>query len=460
MAPSPPKPWERSGAAAGAATPSTLPSSTTTAAAGGAGATGVGTTSAISGPANAISSGGTAPALPERPAGMTTAAATTGAYGSTLATSPYATGVTSSAYSSPYSRYGTMGSYGSMGSYGGYGGGGYGSYGSGYGSYGGMGYGGGMYGGGMGGYGGGMYGGMGGMGGPYGPGGMGPDGMSLSQRMEAGTAATFQILQSLVGAVGGFAQMLESTFMATHSSFFAMIGVAEQFGHLRNYLGQVLSVFALLRWCRALLYRLVGKVPPGEGLNAEGFRAFEAGGGAAAAAGAGGAGGGPPKPKISKRPLIVFFLTVIGLPWLMNRLVRLITARQEAEAARLGGPPQFDAMGRQLPPSATHSAPAALDPSQLTFTRALFPYSPPVENADKELAFDKDEIIAVLAPSKEERAAQAKAQKIEGAGGAGTWWMGRKRDGTTGWFPSTYVQELPMNGTTAGGEKRPEEVKA
>ena len=87
----------------------------------------------------------------------------------------------------------------------------------------------GMYGG-MGGYGGmsGM-GGMGGMGGMYGgygngggmmPGGDPNDPQSLSRRMESGTQATFQIIESIVGAFGGFAQMLESTFMATHSSFF------------------------------------------------------------------------------------------------------------------------------------------------------------------------------------------------------------------------------------------------
>lgn len=44
--------------------------------------------------------------------------------------------------------------------------------------------------------------------------------------------------------------MLESTFMATHSSFFAMIGVAEQFGALRNYLGQVSTA---RRWMRRSL---------------------------------------------------------------------------------------------------------------------------------------------------------------------------------------------------------------
>jgi peroxin-13 len=83
-----------------------------------------------------------------------------------------------------------------------------------------------MYGGGYGGMGGmgGMYGGMGmGMGGMYG--GMGMPGdpnnpQSLTQSFSQSTQATFQLIESIVGAFGGFAQMLESTYMATHSSFF------------------------------------------------------------------------------------------------------------------------------------------------------------------------------------------------------------------------------------------------
>ena len=95
-------------------------------------------------------------------------------------------------YSSPYSRLGGMNS--SM----------YGGYGS-------------------------MYGGMGGMGGMYGgmPGyGAGQPGMedpnSLTNSFNQSTQATFQIIESIVGAFGGFAQMLESTYMATHSSFFGI----------------------------------------------------------------------------------------------------------------------------------------------------------------------------------------------------------------------------------------------
>ncbi|GAA5972284.1 hypothetical protein JCM21900_002572 [Sporobolomyces salmonicolor] len=440
MAPSPPKPWERASAPSAAssvlssASPSSLSSQSP----------------ATSSPATSTSA---APALPERPAAMSNPTATMG-YGAAGSSSVYPTATTSpyssaysSPYSSPYNRFGAgagagYGSYGSSFGAGGYGGyGSYGGLGGGYGSMGGYG--------GMGGYGMGMGGmgmGMGGMGGMYPPGMGSPEELSLSQRMEAGTAATFQMLQAIVGAFGGFAQMLESTFMATHSSFFAMIGVAEQFGHLRNYLGQVLSVFALIRWVQGLLYRLAGRTPPGEGISADGFRAFEATGGAPA-----GANGTPAKAKLAKRPLVVFLLTVIGLPWLMNRLVRLITARQEAEAARLaasgqGGfspQPQFDQFGRPLPPSAQQATPSVpLDPSQLLFLRALHAYTPPPSSADKELAFAPNDIIAIVTP-KEER---------ERNGGQG-WWMGRTRDGRTGWVPSSYLGEVPGLGKGKDGKE-------
>ena len=81
----------------------------------------------------------------------------------------------------------------------------------------------------FGGYGSGMYGGIGGMGmggmgmGYGGYGGLAADPNdpnSLMRGMESSTAATFHMIESIVGAFGGFAQMLESTFMATHSSFF------------------------------------------------------------------------------------------------------------------------------------------------------------------------------------------------------------------------------------------------
>ncbi|KAJ2794706.1 hypothetical protein H4S07_006679, partial [Coemansia furcata] len=169
---SPPKPWEQSGAESG----SSVPSVTGTAA---------------------------APALP------TTAAANSGvtAVGDNHA---LANQNTTMVPNNVASGYGT-GSYGGMGSYGSYGGYGMGSYGSmgGMGSYGGYGgYGGGY--GGMGSYGG--YGGMPGYGGMGGYGMSGPMGqqnpLSLTQQLDASTRSTFQLVESLVGAFGGFARML------------------------------------------------------------------------------------------------------------------------------------------------------------------------------------------------------------------------------------------------------------
>lgn len=311
---------------------------------------------------------------------------------------------------SPYSRMGAMGGYG-MGGYGGMGAmGGYGA--GGYGGYGGMG----MGGHGMGGMGMGM--GMGGV-----PGMGMPGEMSLTQRMESGTQATFELISSIVGAFGGFAQMLESTFMATHSSFFAMVGVADQFASLRNYLGQVLSIFAMARWMKNLLLKLTGRAPAID-LNPRDFQDF-----ATAQS-----SGQPAKAKPSKRPLVVFFLAVIGLPYLMGKLVKLITARQEAERLRLEAEGQQGFQQGMLPgqqgggmidlnnPSST-----AVDPSKLTFVRALYPYA---SSDPLELSLKQNDIVAILSKTDPQ------------TGQESTWWRGRTRDGRVGWFPSTYVESL------------------
>ena len=242
--------------------------------------------------------------------------------------------------------------------------------------------------------------GYGGMGAYGAPGMMGPDQASLTQRMESGTAATFELISSIVGAFGGFAQMLESTFMATHSSFFAMVGVADQFAHLRNYLGQVLSIFALARYLKNLVLRVTGRKPALE-LDRREFADFASGKGAAAT--------GAARP--SKRPLVVFFLAVIGLPYLMGRLVKLITVRQEAERARL-------AAAGQLPPGQD----AQLDPSKLEFVRSMYAYD---ASDPLELSLKPNDIVAVLSRNDPQ------------TGQESTWWRGRTRDGRIGWFPST-----------------------
>ena len=146
-----------------------------------------------------------------------------------------------------------------------------------------------------------MYGGMPGMGGMGMYPGMDPNNSSLTQTLESTTQHTFSLLHSIVQTFAGVAQMLESTFMATHSSFFAMVGVIEQFSHLRNALGSVLGLFGLVRWMRELI---TGK--PSSSMRGE-FREFINGRPVQGPL-------GPPAPKPSKKPLIIFFLAIFGVP--------------------------------------------------------------------------------------------------------------------------------------------------
>jgi len=287
------------------------------------------------------------------------------------------------------------GGYGGLGTYGGYGG--LGSYG--YGSYGlgGMGMG------------------MGGMGGMLGPNGVptGPLPPTLTQTLESTTQHTFALLHSIVQTFTGVAQMLESTFMATHSSFFAMVGVVDQFSQLRNALGSVLGLFGLLKWLKELI---TGRSSAADaaGLNSE-FREFINGRPVQ------GPQQGPPRPKASKKPIIIFLLAVFGIPYAMTKLIRLLQERAQAQAAANGG-----LLPGQLPP---------LDSSSLTFARALYAFTPSNPN---ELSLKENDIVAITGKI-DPRTGAVVDPRLEVDG---EWWKGRTRDGREGWFPKKWVEVL------------------
>ncbi|KAF2716739.1 hypothetical protein K431DRAFT_289136 [Polychaeton citri CBS 116435] len=387
---SPPKPWERAGAGGTSAIPTSNPSSAITT-----------TTSDTS-----------APALPSRPDTLNTvanrnASAFSSPYNrSTPYSSPYGYGGGMSSYSSPYNRFG-----------GGYGGGMYGG-----GMYGG---GAGMYGGGGGMYGGGMYGNQPGMYGPQGP---GQEQQSLTQSYQQSTQATFQMIESIVGAFGGFAQMLESTFMATHSSFFAMVSVAEQFGTLRQTLGSVLGIFTVMRWIRTAIAKLTGRPLPASStdLTPANFASFS---------GRPGPNGSPAQPKPSRKPFVFFLAMVVGLPYLMSKLIRALAASQEAEQQRQLANGQQGANQDSQP----------LDPSKLDFCRVLYDYTPQQQPGQQyaegiDLAVKKGDLVAVLS-------------KTDPMGNASEWWRCRARDGRMGYLPSPYletIQRRPQQAQIAG----------
>jgi peroxin-13 len=358
--PSPPKPWERTAGAVSVAT--TAPPITAAPAAQ---------------PSTTTSSD---PSIPPRPTSLaSTSAPATASYTNTL--NPLNSAYNS--YASPYSRIGTSYSpYSSYGSYGGYGTG----YGTGYGGYGGYG--------GMGVGMNSMFPGMGMAGLPYDP--NNPQ-ASLTQLAQNSTSQTFALLQSIVQTFTSFAQLLDSTFVATHSSFFAMIGVADQLGQLKGMLGQVIGVFGLVGWLRGWW----SGDRSGASMKQD-FKRFLQGGPPAA-----GGPGQPPKP--SRKPLLFFLLAVFGLPYLMHRFIKHLSSRL---------PP---------PPSPSSQPGAPLDPSQLTFARAIHPFN---TTDPVELSLGKGEIVAVLGTT----------DPVTGV--EGEWWRGRTREGREGWFPKSFVEVI------------------
>ncbi|KAL4957863.1 endoplasmic reticulum Oxidoreductin 1-domain-containing protein [Aspergillus filifer] len=344
-----------------------------------------------------------APSLPSRPSALSTVANQNASnyspYGaSRFGTTPYSGMAGYGSYSSPYSRFGGMGSM-----YGGYGG------------YGGMGS---------------MYGGMGGYGGMYGNG-MGMPGdpndpNSLTNSFSQSTQATFQMIESIVGAFGGFAQMLESTYMATHSSFFAMVSVAEQFGNLRNTLGSALGIFTLIRWFRTLIAKITGRPPPADAtaLTPAAFAAFMGGRSTLP-------DGSPAPPRPSRKPFLMFLVALFGLPYLMGKLIKSLARSQEAQRQKM-------MVGANGEP-----AQAALDPSKLDFCRVLYDYTPESQETNGiDLAVKKGDIVAVLS-------------KSDPMGNASEWWRCRARDGRVGYLPGPYletIQRKPQQAITSGSE--------
>lgn len=344
--------------------------------------------------------------------------ATTAAPAAQTASSPGASSTTSSTTAVPdiparptslsavvptsqYSSYGAQNSFGGAGYGNTYGGmnSGYGSYG-GYGGmssgYGGYGMGGG-YGGGMGGYGG--Y-------NRFGGGMVGPNGQPGQPGFHANTQATFQLIENVVSAFSGFAQMLDSTYMATHSSFFAMMSVAEQFGHLRNSLGSILGLYTILRWIKNLFARFTGRpvTSKSQSINVQSFMKFQASGG--------------PVGRPSFKPLLFFLGAVFGMPYLINKLIQSLASQQQQ--------PQVDENGNPILTDAVSGKP--IDPSKLEFCRALYDFTP--ENPQIELDLRKGDLVAIMA-------------KEDPQGKPSEWWRVRTRDGRSGYVPSTYVEIIP-----------------
>ena len=254
-----------------------------------------------------------------------------------------------------------------------------------------------------------------------------PTNPSVTQALESTTATTFALLHSVVQTFAGLAQMLESTFMATHSSFFALAGVVDQFAQLRNALGSVLGLLGLVRWLRDILTgrRANGSINSAE-FRSE-FRQFLNGRPVQGPAARPPPPEAPP-PNASKKPLIFFFIAFLGLPYAMHKLVKILADRAAQQQQQLlhHHPQQQGGQQVVLPP---------LNPSQLAFARTVYPFH---ASTPSELSLKENEIVAVMGKLDPNTGLEVDPRmEVETE-----WWKGRTGEGRQGWFPRKFVEVL------------------
>lgn len=234
---------------------------------------------------------------------------------------------------------------------------------------------------------------------------------SNNQTLAESTQATFQLIEGLIATVTGFSQMLESTYMATHNSFFAMMSIAEQFQYLKEIMGSFFGIFALMKFLKRILFKIsCGKLgslsehrlpsnnnPYKDKLLSEfnSFRSFVK----------------DPltskkRKRISWKPLLLFSAAVFGFPYLLNRLI--ISLQQVQKQRITHGDLRKD-----------------FDLKKLEFARAIYDFES--ENPKMECNLKKGDLMAILS-------------KQDFLGNESHWWKVRTKKGDVGYVPSNYIE--------------------
>ncbi len=149
------------------------------------------------------------------------------------------------------------------------------------------------------------------------------------RRAEESCQPAFQSVQSIVQAFASIATMLDSTFFAVHSSFRAVLGVADQFTtlrtHIMNTLG-ALTIFKGIRWVfRKIMYFL--RLRRGD-LDAYENELWDDVAKDISSKGA--------KKAPKSWPIFLFFAVVLGTPWLIWKFLQTVSGEEQVESWMTG----------------------------------------------------------------------------------------------------------------------------
>lgn len=207
-----------------------------------------------------------------------------------------------------------------------------------------------------------------------------------------------------------------------------MVSVAEQFSNLRTTLGSILGIFTLLRYLRTVFAKITGRPPPADAtsLTPSAFASFQGLSSSSSSV----LPDGQPTP--SRKPFLIFLAAVVGLPYLMTKLIRSLARQNQQNQYNPDGRLILGPDGQPLPDQQPHQP---IDPSKLDFCRLLYDYTPesktqgqqPTECIDLEVK--KGDLVAVLS-------------KSDAMGNASEWWRCRARDGRVGYLPGVYLEAI------------------
>ena len=129
-------------------------------------------------------------------------------------------------------------------------------------------------------------------------------------------------MQSIVQAFASIATMLDSTFFAVHSSFRAVLGVADQLSGLRAHIANTLGALTIFRVIQNIFRKLMRWLR----LRNGDIEALESDVWAEATKEI------ADKQRKSKSwPVVLFFAVVLGTPWLIWKLLQTISNDENIE---------------------------------------------------------------------------------------------------------------------------------
>lgn len=131
---------------------------------------------------------------------------------------------------------------------------------------------------------------------------------------EQNSRVAFDSIHSIVQAFGSIAMMFESTFFAVHSSFRAVLGVADHFSRLRHNLVQAVGSNFAIKWLRNIFRKILVLVGLRKPTTVEEVWSEVK----SVAMGQSGQSG---KQVWRSWPLLLFFGVVLGTPWLIWRFL-------------------------------------------------------------------------------------------------------------------------------------------